>query len=48
MCENEDLYGLRTNFIQRRTQRCISEKIGSKKTCDARGVVYRNGLMEKV
>lgn len=51
MCENLDLYGLKTKvYTTEECQQAYSDKFGKKGTYDlnASGVVFRNGLLEKV
>lgn len=51
MCENEDLYGLKTKFYtSAECKQAYQDKFGKKGTYDlnASGVLFRNGLKEKV
>lgn len=51
MCENEDLYGLKTKaYTSAECKQAYLDKFGKKGTYDlnASGVVLRNGLLEKV
>ncbi len=51
MCENEDLYGLKTKvYTSAECKQAYLDKFGKKGTYDlnASGVVVRNGLLEKV
>jgi hypothetical protein len=51
MCENEDLYNLKTKvYTTAQCKQAYFEKFGKKGTYDlnASGVVFRNGLLEKV
>ena len=51
MCENEDLYGLKTKvYTTAECKQAYTDKFGKKGTYDlnASGVVFRNGIKEKV
>ncbi len=51
MCENEDLYNLKMKvYTTNECKQAYLDKFGKKGTYDlnASGVVYRNGLLEKV